>query len=79
MLEIDGGTQSSAFVEVTAYPTSPTYPGAYTITTTDGLVEGRIYTIRWYAKNDVGNGPSSDSILVAASDKLPAPTSLVKD
>jgi len=50
VLEVNAGSNGSSFTAVAGYPSSGTYPEAYELTvTTDGLIEGRIYAIRWYA------------------------------
>ena len=51
----------------------------HTITIADDqLVTGAIYTIRWFATNQVGEGIRSDEIRVALSDRPSAPTNLRK-
>jgi hypothetical protein len=42
------------------------------------LIEGKIYTIRWYAVNAKGQGPASDEIIVGLTDRLAAPAGLLK-
>jgi hypothetical protein len=44
----------------------------------DSLIEGTIYTIRWYATNDKGDGIRSDEIQVALMDTPAAPVTLMK-
>lgn len=44
----------------------------------DSLVEGKIYTLRWFAQNAKGDGTRSDEILVALVDQPSAPALLWK-
>jgi len=44
----------------------------------DGLVEGKIYTLRWYAVNSKGPSARSDEIRVALADRLSAPLLIQK-
>jgi hypothetical protein len=80
ILETNDGTSGSAFTAVPGYSASLTYPDSYTITVaTDGLVAGRIYSIRWYAYNAIGNGLASEKVLAAVVDDFMAPDGLEKD
>jgi hypothetical protein len=52
------------------FTTVSTYTGQATHSLSianDGLVYGKIYKLRYYAKNIEGNGSPSDSVLVALS------------
>jgi len=62
----------STYSTVTAYGGQP----QYSLTTNDGLVEGRIYSIRWCAANQKGQGPWSEDIIVAFTD-FPSPPTLI--
>jgi hypothetical protein len=46
--------------------------------TDDSLIEGGIYSLRWYATNAKGNGHVSDEIRVALVDIFPAPLTVTK-
>ena len=64
----------TGFTPVVGYTGEPDYD----LTIADGLVEGAIYTIRWFASNSKGEGTRSDEILVSLMDTPLAPTSLSK-
>jgi hypothetical protein len=79
-LEVNDGLYGTTYTILAGYPISANYPSAYDLTVAaDGLIEGRIYSIRWFAYNFVGEGPRSEAILVAMSDDFDAPTGLTKD
>jgi hypothetical protein len=66
---------SSGFTEFTSY----TGAASHTLTVTDdGLIEGKIYTLRWFAVNAKGEGIRSDEILIALVDQPSAPTLIEK-
>lgn len=44
----------------------------------DSLIEGTIYTIRWFATNSKGDGIRSDELLVALMDSPVGPTTIQK-
>lgn len=70
----DQGTPNSAFILV------PSFTGAsmtHTLTvSTDSLVTGNIYQLKFRAKNVIGYSPYSLVLRVSLSQKIPAPTNL---
>jgi len=60
---------SSEFTTVASYQNEP----SFSLTQADGLEEGRIYTIRWFATNSKGEGVRSDELVVALVDTPLAP------
>ena len=72
VLEMNTGTPGSAFSTVGSYTSGSL---THTLTdTTDGLVDGKVYTFRIYASNSVGNSEYSDELSVAVTDVLAAST-----
>lgn len=70
------GTTGSIFSIVASYTSGSL---THTLTTaTDGLVNGKIYTFKWYAVNTFGNGEESDEIQVGVTDTLAASTAITK-
>ena len=47
-------------------------------TVRDSLIEGTIYTLRWFATNSKGDGIRSDELLVALMDTPVGPTTIQK-
>ena len=75
-IQIRDATLNSTFTTV-ATLTSPTT--TFTLNqATNGLIEGDIYSIRWYATNAFGSGPVSDEITSAVVEQLAAPSSIIK-
>jgi hypothetical protein len=70
------GTTGSPFSNVTTYTSGSR---SHTLTTADdGLVDGKIYTFKWYAVNDYGTGEDSDEIQVGVTDVFAASASMTK-
>jgi hypothetical protein len=70
------GTTGSPFSNVTTYTSGSL---SHTLTTADdGLVDGKIYTFKWYAVNDYGTGEDSDEIQVGVTDVFAASASMTK-
>ena len=62
----NGGTLPQVFSPLASYVSGTL---SHSVDDThDGIVPGKIYTFRYYAKNAIGNGPYSDEIRVAAVD-----------
>lgn len=68
---------ANGFTQVASYSSGDS---SHTITAATDLIEvGKIYTIRWFASNDKGEGIRSDEILVALMDAPIASASLWKE
>lgn len=84
---IDNGglTILSYYLEISEYlqnnyTTVVGYNGqqTYNLTVVDGVIEGRIYSVRWFATNLNGQGVRSEEVIVSLMDRPLAPTNIWK-
>lgn len=51
---------------------------SYNLTVADGIVEGRIYSVRWFATNLNGQGIRSEEVIISLMDRPQAPINVWK-
>lgn len=75
-LEIDDGTSTGVYVNVTSYDTIS--PSHILDEITDSLTPGTIYNLRFRAANQIGYGPYSNTLRAALIDKPATPTAPIR-
>lgn len=77
-LQSDQGEGNGVYTKVESFPSSGTI--THTLTAADdGITEGKIYKLRWLARNAVGSSMPSGILTIAAIDQFEAPATLTKD
>jgi hypothetical protein len=78
-LWIDGGSLNSAFEQVASYSGSPSSLTHTLERVTDSLTPGLLYSIKFRARNAVGDSQFSDILRVGLGDEPPAITGLAAE